>query len=312
MRDTDPLRRLLDAVLGEGDGSLETMAAGAHLSPFHFQRTVRAGAGESPSMIRRRVLLEQAAWRLQHGTSVTDAALGADYDSVDGFSRAFRRAYGCAPSQIPPAAERGHWLPAPNGLHFHSPTVLYVAADGMSEASSGDVTLLMVEHDLDDIDTLLIATQELSEQELGRVRLPGHRPRSFDGFEETIAQTARHLVVSREPWLAAVTGAEAPDLEGPCDPASLRERHTRTGARWLALMRDVQRRDAWQDRIIDALCDPPESFLIGQIVAHELTFSAHRRQILRWMLADAGADLARPALDPDPILWHRRRTGEQP
>ncbi|GAA1487096.1 helix-turn-helix domain-containing protein [Brachybacterium fresconis] len=312
MRDTDPLRRLLDAVLEEGDGSLEAMASGAHLSPFYFQRTVRAGAGESPSMIRRRVLLEQAAWRLQRGTAVTDAALEAGYDSVDGFSRAFHRAFGCAPSRLPPAVERGHWLPAPNGLHFHSPTVLYLAADGTSEVSSGDVTLLMVEHDLEDIEALLAVTQELSAEELDRVRLPGHRPRFFDGSEETIAQTLRHLVLSREPWLAAVAGEEEPDLGGPSDPAALRERHARTGARWLALMREIRSRGAWQDRVIDALCDPPESFLIGQIVAHELTFSAHRRQSLRWMLADAGADLAHPALDPDPILWHRRRTGDQP
>lgn len=317
MADNDPLRRLLDVVLEDGDGSLAGMAAGAHLSPFHFQRTVRSAAGESPTAIRRRVLLERAAWQLRRGTSVTDAAFGAEYASVDGFARAFRRAYGCAPSQLPGGTERGHWLPAPNGLHFHAPSVLYVEAGETREGSAGDVIALLVEHDLEDIDDLLGGARRLEAEELTRVRMSGHAPRRFDGREETIAQTLHHLVVSREPWLASIAGetmpedlAEPPDPDAVLDVTALQERHRRSAPRWLAMVRQVQRRGAWEDRLIDALCDPPESFLLSQILAHELTFSAHRRQSLRWMLADAGLDLT--DLDPDPILWHRRRTGEQP
>ncbi|WP_376768824.1 helix-turn-helix domain-containing protein [Brachybacterium aquaticum] len=97
MPETDPLRRLLDVVVEDGDGSLAGMAGGAHLSPFHFQRTVSARTGESPSALRRRVLLERAAWRLQRGTSVTEAAFDAEYDSVDGSP---------APSAAPTAARR--------------------------------------------------------------------------------------------------------------------------------------------------------------------------------------------------------------
>lgn len=288
------------------------MAADAHLSPFHFQRTVRRRAGESPSAMRRRVRLEQAAWSLQHGTSVTDAAFAAGYDSVDGFSRAFRRAYGCAPSDLPSRGERGHWLPAPNGIHFHSPTALYIDAGRAHEHSSGDALMLLVQHDLDDIDALLAVAAELPQEALRAVRLPGSRPRGFDGPDETLTQVMRHLVVSREPWLASIAGEGEPDLGGPDDPASLRERHRLTAPRWLAMVRDVERRGAWQDAIVDALCEPPESFLLSQIVAHELTFSTHRRQLARWMLAEAGVDLRPPHLDPDPILWHRRRTGDQP
>jgi AraC-like DNA-binding protein len=40
MTGTDPLRRLLDAVLEAEGASLEEMAADAHLSPFHFQRKI--------------------------------------------------------------------------------------------------------------------------------------------------------------------------------------------------------------------------------------------------------------------------------
>lgn len=58
-------------------------------------------------------------------------------------------------------------------------------------------------------------------------------------------------------------------------------------------------------------CDPPESFVIAQIVAHVVTLSAHRRQLARWMLRQAGVDLA-PTLDPDPITWQRQQYGGTP
>lgn len=306
----DPLHRLLNAVLDNEHRNLEDMAAGAYTSPFHFARQVRTGSGESPVALRRRVVLEQAAWQLQRWKSVTDAAFGAGYDSVEGFSRAFHRAFGHPPTGMPPESQRGHWLPAPNGIHFHSPTALYVDAGEAHEQPAGDVVGLLVRHDLDDINALLVAARGLSDLEYRRTRLPGSHPRSWDGPDESIAQVLRHLVVSKEPWLASIAGETEPDLTGPDGVAELAERHAVTGPRWIALIRDIDRRGAWQDRVLDALCDPPESFLLSQIVAHELTYSTHRRQLVRWMLAGAGIDAGAGQLDPDPILWHRRRIGE--
>ncbi|MFC0672856.1 helix-turn-helix domain-containing protein [Brachybacterium hainanense] len=306
MSTIDPLRRMLDAVLDPESGTLEEMSAGAHLSPYHFHRSVRRGTGETPAALRRRVGLEQAAWNLQRGMGVTDAAFAAGYDSLEGFSRAFRRAYGHPPTAMPPAHERGHWLPAPNGIHFHSPTVLYVDSGAVREHAAGDVLALLIAHDLDDIDALLGSAAGLEDEAYRRIRLPGSAPRAWDGPDESLAQVMRHLVLSKEPWLASIEGEPAPDLDGPVDVPSLQARHRTTAPRWLALVRDIERRGAWQDRIIDALCDPPESFLLAEILAHELTFSAHRRQLARWMLAEAGAGPAAAPPDPDPILWRRR------
>lgn len=307
----DRIRELLDAVLAEDDGGarLERMAAAAYASPFHFARQVSVAAGEPPVAMRRRVLLERAAWRLQRGVSVTDAAFEAGYDSVEGFSRAFSRAFGFAPSAMPAHGERGHWLPAPNGVHFHSPTVLYVDAGGAHEHAAGEVVALMVRHDLDDVDALLAAAEPLSEEEYRRERLPGHEVLTWSGPETALADVLTHLALDKLPWLASIDGEEEPDLGGPHDPVSLRARHAEIAARWLAMTREVERRGAWGDRVIDAICDPPESFLLSQIVAHTLTFSAHRRQLARWMLRQAGIDVTGPELDPDPIMWHRRASG---
>lgn len=303
----DPLRRLLEAVLADPHDNLDAMAAGAHSSTFHFARQVRAGAGESPVALRRRVLLERSAWQLQRGSTVTDAAFAAGYESVEGFIRAFARAYGHSPSQLPDTV--GHWLPAPNGLHFHSPTVLYVDSGEGHEDSTGDVLALQVQHDAADIAALLDAVAALPGEEYRRVRLPGSRPRHWDGPDEALSQVLWHLVHSTAPWCATIAGEPSPELDPGDDPAALARAHAQNSPRWLGLVRDIERRGAWGDRVIDALCEPPESFLLSQIVAHELTFSAHRRLLARWMLADAGVAVDTPELDPDPIIWHRRITG---
>lgn len=303
----DRVRELLDAVLAdhEDGAALGRLAEAAHSSAFHFSRQVSRAAGEPPAAMRRRVLLERAAWELQRGHSVTDTAFAAGYDSVDGFSRAFSRAFGCAPSAMPPQRERSHWLPAPNGIHFHSPTVLYVDTD--QEQSAGDAVALMVRHDLDDTDAVLAAAEAVGDEEYRRVRMPGHRVLAWAGEEASLADVVRHLALDKLPWLASIEGEDQPDLGGPDDAAGLRRRHAEIAARWLAMTREVERRGAWGDRVIDSLCDPPESFLLSQILAHVLTFSAHRRQLARWMLSQSGVDVG--DLDPDPIVWHRRASG---
>lgn len=303
----DRIRELLDAVLAEHEdgAALDQIAATAYSSTFHFSRQVSRAARESPAALRRRVLLERAAWELQRGQSVTDTAFAAGYDSVDGFSRAFSRAFGCPPSAMPTRHERGHWLPASNGIHFHSPTVLYVDAD--EEQSAGDVVALMVRHDLDETDALLAAAEAVGDEEWRRERMPGHQVLAWAGTEATLADVFRHLALDKLPWLASIEGSDEPEVDGATDAVSLRERHAEIAVRWLAMTRDVERRGAWGDRVIDALCDPPESFLLSQILAHVLTFSAHRRQVVRWMLTQSGVDVSH--LDPDPIMWHRHASG---
>ncbi|MFE7631545.1 helix-turn-helix domain-containing protein [Kocuria sp. NPDC057446] len=304
-QERDRLRELLDAVLDENNRTLEDMAGGAWSSPYHFSRRLTRGTGEPPVTMRRRVLLERAAWELGAGRSVTEAAWAAGYESVDGFARAFTRAFGHPPST---AAERGtsHWLPAPNGIHFHPPTSLWVDTHeaAATRPAAADVTELMLHHDVEDVGDLLALAQGVSEEEYRRVHVPGSAPLSWDGPDESLAQVLRHLVATKEIWLAAIEGHDVPDTEDD-DPVALADRHREIVPRWLAVVRDIDRRAAWGDRIIDALCDPPESFVVSSVIAHVLTFSAHRRQLARLMLRLAGVvpDAG------DPIEWLQRRTG---
>jgi AraC-like DNA-binding protein len=298
----DRLRELLDAVLDEGNRTLGEMAGDAHSSPYHFSRSLTRDAGEPPVAMKRRVLLERAAWRLRGGTTVTDAAFEAGYESVEGFSRAFRRAYGHVPSQAAATTSSGsHWLPAPNGIHFHPPMSLWVHTQ---EQAMDPLTDLMIQHDLDDSRDLIELAKGLSDEDYRREVLSAQATLSWDGADSSVAAVLEHQVWTKEVWLAAIEGADIPPREGD-DPASLLARHDAVAPRWLAAVRDIDQRGAWEDRLIDALCDPPESFVLSSVVAHVLTFAAHRRQLARLMLRSMGHETDHG----DPIEWLRARTG---
>jgi AraC family transcriptional regulator len=237
---------------------------------------------------------------------VTDAAFAAGYDSVEGFSRAFARHYGHPPSELPAGGAGSHWLPAPNGIHFHPPMSLWVA-EPQPQSGIGAVTMLMVQHDVDDVRALLEAAKGVSEDRYRAVRLPGWQVVGFEPAEESLAQLLHALVHTREVWTASIVGRDVPPAR-PDDLPTLVERHESAAAEWLALVRDVERRGAWHDRVVDALCDPPESFVLGSILAHVLTFSAVRRGLVRRLLVEDGAWAGEswetsPGLSGDPIVW---------
>ncbi|MDF1605712.1 helix-turn-helix domain-containing protein [Nocardioides sp. YIM 152315] len=293
----DRLRELLDAVLDEEHRSLDEMARGAFSSPYHFTRQLSAGAGEPPVAMRRRVMLERAAWQLRHGATVTDAAFAAGYESVEGFARAFARAHGHAPSH---RVGGGHWLPAPNGIHFHPPTSLWVHTGERTMAQPLD---LMIHHDLDDTRDLIVLAKQLDDDAYRAELRAGSRVHSWEGEEASVAAVLTSQVDTKEVWVAAIVGEDFPGGRSD-DVGSLLRRHDDVAARWLEMVRDIERREAWDDRIVDALCDPPESFVLGSIVAHVLTYSAHRRLGVRAMLREHGVE----ADEGDPINWLRRRS----
>ena len=124
-RNTNQLAADLDRFLGvialtfdecvDGD----TLAGAACMSRFHFQRTFQRALGETPGALRRRILLERAAFQLQESrTDVTTIAFDAGYQSLEGFLRAFRRAYHVSPGHYRRLAPIRYRLTSRNGIHF--------------------------------------------------------------------------------------------------------------------------------------------------------------------------------------------------
>lgn len=90
----------------DSDLSLESLAALTHFSPVHFHRIFKGMFGETVIEHIRRIRLERAAIRLAVGYStVTDAAFDAQYETVESFSRTFKKMFGCPPSKY----QEKHW-----------------------------------------------------------------------------------------------------------------------------------------------------------------------------------------------------------
>src|SRR5215468_7283251 len=100
----------------------EEMSRLAYQSRTQFHRLFRALVEETPAALRRRLLLERAAFQLsQSDASITDIALNANYGSLEAFTRAFRKAFRTSPSIYRRMRDPHFHLPAPNKIHFFAP-----------------------------------------------------------------------------------------------------------------------------------------------------------------------------------------------
>jgi AraC-like DNA-binding protein len=244
-------------------------------------------------------MLERAAWRWRRGEAVSAVAGDEGWSSPEVFSRAFRRTFGVPPSR---AAGLDFRVPAPNGLHFHPPQSLWLDGDGATKEP--DMTQLMVAHDIADTGYLIERAAQLSEGAWTQDISPGQVVLEWDGPEPSIGAVLCAIVWTKEVWLATIEGRDFPDRTAPQDttPARLAERHDELGARWAAMVTEYSAAGRMGDTVIDALCDPPESFQLYGIVAHVLTYSAHRRETARSMLARLGVSTH----TGDPLDWMRR------
>ena len=97
------IERVVDALLAApADAhSVESLAALAHMSEYHFHRVFRALMGETVHATMRRVRLGYAADRLAgSGESVARIAHAAGYDSPQAFARAFRNLTRSTPGEF--------------------------------------------------------------------------------------------------------------------------------------------------------------------------------------------------------------------
>ena len=297
---SDRLRDVIDAVIEALDEGLDgrAMAARAMLSPFHFNRLVRAGIGEPPAAFRRRLLLERAGWQLGRGVSVTDAALEAGYDAVEAFSRAFTRAHSVPPSRFADEP-RDFRISAPNYIHFHPPGGLLLP--GQSRTPTMDLSDRLVEHDYWHTMRLLEQAGTLSDAALDRHVRPGLIIHEFEGPEPDVRTILERIVFTKEVWTAAIGGRDIP-THGDRRIAALQARSAAIQPQFTALVRRIRDRNEWDDAFVDALCTPPVSFTFGSVIAHILTASAIRRQNASEALRELGV---KDAETRDPIEWER-------
>lgn len=80
--------------------TLGALSGMARYSPFYCARIFKELTGLAPAEYIRRLRLSRSALRLRdESCKVVDLAYDTGYDSVDGYQRAFRNAFGCNPHE---------------------------------------------------------------------------------------------------------------------------------------------------------------------------------------------------------------------
>ena len=277
----DEARQLSEAVTGSLDEERDAtgLARRAYRSRTQFYRVFRAMIEETPVAMRRRLLLERAAWQLSRtGLAVTEIGLDADYGSLEAFTRAFRKAFGVSPSLYRRMGATHTYLHTTNGIHH------YCGKDqtkGTRQAM--DLYDIFAGQESWHTRRLLELAQTLSDEQLDRPLGNQATIFPFDGPDRSLRQMLDRMVQTKEAWAAALTGGSAPMFDkAPAEdrtPAAMLARMEKADAGFHRVMSDVHARSAWDDTFVDALCEPPETFRFGGTFAHVILFNAHRRML---------------------------------
>jgi AraC-like DNA-binding protein len=288
---------VLTEALDDHTLSGDDLAARVHLSRFHLDRVIAAIAGEPPATLRRRVLLERAAYRLDTSDrSVLDVAVEAGYASHEAFTRAFARAYGVAPKEWRrhPTSVR---LPAPNDVHFHPPGWLQLPA----RSKEGDMELVMTmfDHHVWAVGKMIDLAGDLNDGQLDAPIVL-----SVEGVDDdpTIRSLLSRLVGQMAMWNASMESRPYDwDIERNEQLTSMRERLDSEGERFKQRAAELVEDGRLDETFVNATCDPPETFSFGGVLAHVLTFAAHRRTLVTGALISAGVDV--DLVTADPRAW---------
>lgn len=257
------------------DASTEQLARRAFRSRAQFFRVFGAMIDETPAAMRRRLLLERAAWQLgRTRQSVTAIAFDAHYGSLEAFTRAFRRAFTISPSLYRRMGATHFHLPAPHAIHFCAPATA-------SGGDSMDLFDIFAGAESFHVRKLLEHARGLTDAQLDTALDSPAYAFPWEGPAQSLRDLLWRIIVTKEVWAAALSGGAVPNLDAePPEqrtPDALLSRFEAADATFNRVLTDVRNRNAWSDTFVDALCEPPETFSFVGTFAHVITFNTHQR-----------------------------------
>ena len=207
----DEAQRLREVVLESLDQEQDAkgLARHAYRSRTQFYRVFRAMIEETPVAMRRRLLLERAAWQLSRTQlSVTDIGLNANYGSLEAFTRAFRKAFRVSPSLYRRMGATYTHLHAANGIHHHSGK-----DDTKGAGQSMDLFDIFSGQESWHTRRLLDLAKTLNDEQLDRPLNNQVNVFPWDGPDQSLRQILDRMVQTKEVWAAALTGGSMPLLD---------------------------------------------------------------------------------------------------
>ena len=286
----DEAQRLRKVVLESLDQEQDArgLARHAYRSRTQFYRLFRAMIEETPVAMRRRLLLERAAWQLSRTQlSVTEIGLNANYGSLEAFTRAFCKAFRVSPSLYRRIGATYTFLHATNGIHHHS------SNDTKGAGQSMDLFDIFSGQESWHTRRLLELAKTLNDVQLDSPLKNQVKVFPWDGPDQSMRQILDRIVQTKEVWAAALTGGIMPPMDNAPSadrtPSAMLTRLEGADAKFHGVLTDVRNRSAWEDMFVDALCEPPETFTFGGMFADVITFNAHRRMLAIDALQRLGA-----------------------
>lgn len=274
----------LASALDDHEATGEEWAARQHFSRFHFDRMIKSVGGEPPQALRRRILLERAAYRMiTTRAPLLDIAVEAGYSSHEAFTRAFAKAYAMTPREW--RKKPGHiQIGEPNGVHFVPPASIRLPSRDVVRGP--DLLERMVEHHVWLVGELIRVSGNLSDAELDETIVM-----EDDEDGQTVRSLLSRLVGQMGMWNAAMASRDYDwSVEEHESLVSMARRLRIEGPRYLAHVREVCDQGRVEDTFVDALCERAEVFTYGGMIAHVLTFAAYRRTVVVLALGRCGHD----------------------
>src|SRR3954452_18861739 len=153
----------LAAALDDHEATGTDWASRQHFSRFHFDRMIKAVGGEPPQALRRRILLERAAYRMiTTRAPLIDVAVEAGYSSHEAFTRAFAKAYGESPREW--RKRPGHiQIGEANAVHFVPPASIRLPSRDVVRGP--DLLEKMVEHHVWLVGELIRVAERLTDEQ---------------------------------------------------------------------------------------------------------------------------------------------------
>jgi AraC-like DNA-binding protein len=277
----------------------DTMASEACMSRFHYQRVFRQTVGEPPGGLRRRLVLERAAFDLRNTThSVTEIAFEAGYQSLEGFSRAFKSAFGVSPATYRKSTRTITKLPGNSGVHYQG------AHNAPSEGTKRnmDLTDRMIHGDYAAKQRILNVAKKLTDAQLDAPLAFRHNLMPFVEPERTLREALSRMAGGENGgWAGAmmqaakwpITDNRYRHLSGddvPTMATQLESFH----ANYAGFVAHVKENNLWDTEWVDETCDQPETFAYGDVIEATLTWGIAQRMVVQRLLEQMG-------LQPDNI-----------
>jgi len=271
------VERLSEVVVKSLDANLTTaeLSRHAYQSRTQFHRLFRALVEETPAAMRRRLLLERAAFQLRDSSAtVTDIAFDANYNSLEAFTRAFRKAFHVSPSLYRRMRTGPTQLPSSSRIHFLAP-------GSRLKGVEMDLFDRFAGNDSWHTRKLLEYASTLTDEQLDRPLNTVVEILPWRETTKTLREILENIVFTKEVWTAALAGSDFKNISGtPASqksPSAMLARLAKTDVEFHRIFRDIGNRGEWDSTFVDALCEPAETFTYGGVFAHIVTFNAHRR-----------------------------------